>query len=106
MKEPIIQERNDFVDVEFYRVSDAETENDRMSTENDRIESDKRIIEFVNKNKSITKNNVKALLNIKDTKAKEVLNEMIEKNILQRKGAGRSTYYILATEKGANDEKI
>lgn len=60
-----------------------------------RIPTEKQIIEYIKVNGRITKREVKKLLNIKDTKAKEELNKLLDKDILIRKGAGRSTYYIL-----------
>ena len=30
-----------------------------------------------------------------DTKAKEILKEMIEKDLIEKKGEGRGTYYII-----------
>jgi len=93
----LIKEKNDFVDVEFYRRDffKVTTENDRLATENDRLDLDEKIIEYLKNNKKITKKTLKEILNVKDTKAKKVLNEMIDKNVLKREGAGRSTYYIL-----------
>jgi hypothetical protein len=38
---------------------------------------------------------VKTLLSIKDTRAKEILKELIIKKIIVRKGNGRGTHYIL-----------
>ncbi len=42
--------------------------------------------------------------NLKDTKAKELLNKMVADNILTRVGAGRSTHYTLTTGKHNNHE--
>jgi predicted HTH transcriptional regulator len=49
---------------------------------------------FVESNPKITTKELKALLDIGDTKAKELFKSLTEKNKLQRKGSGRSTYYV------------
>ena len=102
LKEPKIVEQNDFVDVEFYRpiVEDSlgkvseSVGNDRLrpiTTDYDQI-----ILEYIEKNKRITRKEAKAILDIGETKIKELFNEIIEKKIIQRIGAGRSTYYVLS----------
>jgi len=35
-------------------------------------------------------------LDIGETKIKELFNELIEQKVIQRVGAGRSTYYVLS----------
>lgn len=99
LKEPKIIEQNDFVDVEFYRpkVSDSVGKpsenigNDRLrpiATDYDQI-----ILEYIARNKRITRKEAKIILDIGETKIKELFNELIEKEVIQRVGAGRSTYY-------------
>jgi len=95
LKEPKIVEQNDFVDVEFYRpIVEDSVGNDRLrpiKTDYDQI-----ILEYIEKNKRITRKEAKAILDIGETKIKELFNELIEKKIIQRIGAGRSTYYVLS----------
>lgn len=104
LKEPHIEEKNDFVDVEFYRIANATesdritTESDRMATESDRMAYDVTILDFIKINRFITKKKIKELLNIKDTKAKQILNQMIREKKIQRKSAGRNTHYIIVNE--------
>ncbi len=49
---------------------------------------------FLLDNKKITKKQAMNLINAKGTKTKEVLNSLVNKNLIERKGKGRSTYYV------------
>lgn len=80
-------------------------QNDRIATEyngarpnSDRITTENQILEFIEIHQKITKKMIKKLLNVKDTKAKEEINKLINKNLLERKGGGRSTYYVLKSQ--------
>ncbi|MBP7563639.1 MAG: putative DNA binding domain-containing protein [Candidatus Cloacimonetes bacterium] len=95
LKEPLIQEKNDYVDVELYRKSDTATESGLKRPNSDRMEPQVLIIDFIRRNKSATKNDIKEMLKIKDTRTKEILNDMIKSEIIERKGIGRNTYYVL-----------
>ncbi len=93
LKEPFIEESGDFVGVRFFReekdLNFIPTDSDRIATDTDRI------IDYIKINSKITKKEVMVLLNYKETKTKDYLNSLIEQGILERKGQGRSTYYIL-----------
>ena len=93
LKEPFIEESGDFVGVRFFReekdLNFIPTDSDRIATDSDRI------IDYIKINSKITKKEVMELLNYKETKTKDYLNSLIEQGILERKGQGRSTYYIL-----------
>ena len=60
------------------------------TTDNDRI-----IIEYIKKNSAVNRSEAKVLLGIGETKIKEIFNDLIEKGLIERVGAGRSTHYIL-----------
>lgn len=100
LKEPKIVEQNDFVDVEFYRLIREETVGKVLeSIKNDRLQPittdyDQIILEYIEKNRKITRKEAKAILDIGETKIKELFNELIENKVIQRVGAGRGTYYI------------
>ena len=65
------------------------TDADRMTTDSERM------INYIKNNSKITKKEVMELLNYKETKAKDYLNSLLEQEILERKGQGRITHYIL-----------
>jgi len=56
-------------------------------------EQAKTILEYLKTNKTITKAQVKELLDIKDSRAKEIIKKMVDTNILIRLGSGKNTYY-------------
>jgi predicted HTH transcriptional regulator len=65
-------------------------------------ENEKVILLYLLDNKKISRKIAAKLLKFQSTKTYEVLNAMVDKGLLIRKGEGRSTYYIL--KKGDNYE--
>jgi len=55
--------------------------------------SERTIIEYLIANKKVTRKQAIEVLNVQQTKAYYVLDGLLEKNILIRKGQGRGTYY-------------
>jgi len=97
LKEPLILEKGDFVDVELFRKT---TDYDGLTTDYDGLEiEEKKVIEQINKNGNISTKELKELLNIGDTKAKEIFKSMMDKNLIERKGRGRSISYVLCGDK-------
>ncbi|MGB7401782.1 MAG: RNA-binding domain-containing protein [Arcobacter sp.] len=117
LKEPKIDEKNDFVDVEFFRPiieesDDKPSENDQLrpitaglppetaglppETAGNLSPQEKMIFKQINANQTITPKEVEKLLNLKDRRVREILSQMVDKNIIIRCGSGRSTYYEMA----------
>jgi len=46
-------------------------------------------------NRRITRKEAKVILELGETKIKELFNELIDRGLIQRVGAGRGTYYVL-----------
>jgi len=61
-------------------------------------EQERRIYEYVLENGSVTTNKVMGLLNVKERRARIILQSMIEKEWLRKTGAARSTIYLKNTE--------
>ncbi|WP_156099399.1 RNA-binding domain-containing protein [Caloranaerobacter azorensis] len=101
LKEPIIKETGDFVDVEIYReVPESagkvpESAGKVPEKYRDLSEQEIRIIEYIKNNGKITSKEVEKLIGVKNRRAREILKEMIDRKIITRKGRGRSTYYSL-----------
>lgn len=57
---------------------------------------DKKILIYLLDNGKISKKETLNLIGYGGTKTKEILNELIEKNLIARVGQGRSTYYKLS----------
>ena len=53
------------------------------------------IINYIKKYTKITRNEVEKLLNVSKTRAYEVLNNMLEKNVIKKENTGKNTYYVL-----------
>ena len=66
---------------------------------------EKEILIYLLNRKTITRKNVIEILNIKKTKAHEILSSLVDKNLIERKGKGRSTYYILKKPRGPTGNK-
>lgn len=104
LKEPLIRERNDFVDVEFYRLSEsigkvsvikAKTDNEVSVNIGKTTENEKLILKYIRDNQKIQSKTVEKILSLKEARARRILKEMCGKNLIERKGSGRNTYYIL-----------
>lgn len=57
---------------------------------------DKKILIYLLDNGKISKKETLNIIGYGGTKTKEILNELIEKNLIARVGQGRSTYYKLS----------
>jgi ATP-dependent DNA helicase RecG len=78
---------------DYDRLRPITTDYDRLFTE------EKKILLYLLDNEKITKREAANLINAKETKTKEVLKNLVEKNLIQREGKGRSTYYVLKKDK-------
>ena len=56
------------------------------------------IFQFINENGQITSHDAEILLGVKQRRARGILAEMVDKHILKRQGAYKSTVYVLNTE--------
>jgi len=97
-------EKGLFVEAVFYRpnikkVSDS-VGKESDSTDYDQLrpnsaEYDRIILEYIEKNGKITRKEAKGILDFKETKIKELFNELMNRGLIKRLGRGRSTYYVL-----------
>ena len=111
LKHPIIQEKNDFFDVEIIRPQEDDksfvpSENPnptddygqlRMITDDYKslTNYEKEILLYLQKHNYITRRIVVELLSLQKTKAHEILSFLVEKGLLKKEGNGRSTSYSL-----------
>lgn len=98
LAEPLVQEQGDFVDTVFYRPTDhveSASDYDGLRRISDGLDMDeKALLDFIESHRKITTKDLKRLLDIGDTKAKELFKSLLEKKLIQRMGQGRSTYYV------------
>lgn len=97
-----LAEKGLFVEAVFYRPISVGKPSDTVG--NDRLQPittdyDRLILEYLEKNRRITRKKAKSILELGETKVKELFNELIDRGLIQRVGAGRGTYYILKKEK-------
>jgi ATP-dependent DNA helicase RecG len=62
-----------------------------------------KVLLYILDNKTITRKIAVGLLNLQNTKTYEILNALVHKRLLLRKGKGRSTYYCLIQDGGSNE---
>ena len=53
------------------------------------------IINYIKEYNRINRNETEKLLNVSKTRAYQILNEMLEKNIIKKEDNGKKTYYVL-----------
>jgi len=58
------------------------------------------VLEYIYTNDSIKSSQVEKLLNVKDSRSRELLKHMVDKGFIERKGKGRSTFYTIARRDG------
>lgn len=102
LKSPEIVESGLFVKFTFYRKSDAKSDakldakSDAKSDANKSVENYiLTIIDYLQNNTEITANDIISLLGLKKSRVNDILKIMIEKNIIVKIGASRSTKYTL-----------
>lgn len=120
LEEPIIEEKNNFVGVRFFRNEStgkvSKTAGKKLETAEkiesggetaEKIESGGRvaeksqeeaILELIFEKNSINRAQTEKLLDVKESRAKEILGEMVKKNLIIKEGKGRSTHYKLKSE--------
>jgi ATP-dependent DNA helicase RecG len=109
LKEPLIQEKNDFVDVELYRPIIIGTDEKTLETVGKLAEAvgkpaevtivvfdqEQQVLDYLKEHKTIVSKMTEQLLGIKESRARELLKKMVEKNLIAKSGSGKNTYYNL-----------
>jgi ATP-dependent DNA helicase RecG len=91
--EPLIREKGDFVDVEFYRPETTSAGYRRIPPDTLTLQ-ESGVLSHVDQHGSITASEVEKILGVKERRSREVLKEMIDKGLLRKEGTARSTYYV------------
>lgn len=79
---------------DFCQTSGVKAENaDKVPINNVSTQQEK-IMKFITNNGKITSRQVEALLEVKQRRARIILGEMVDLNLLERQGAYRSTSYV------------
>lgn len=120
LKEPTIAEKNDFVEVVFWRNQDsspdeapdsaeiapdsteiapdsAEIAPDKIDKASDGAEflspQQQKILDYLQTSQAIFSKDVERLLNIKDRRAREILSDMAKKRLIVKYGTSKNVYY-------------
>jgi ATP-dependent DNA helicase RecG len=91
--EPLIREKGDFVDVEFYRPETTSAGYRRIPPDTLTLQ-ESGVLSYVDQHGSATASEVEKILGVKERRAREVLKEMTDKGLLRKEGTARSTYYV------------
>ena len=62
---------------------------------NNKLSKEQQILEYLNINKEISRENVENILSLSKSGARKVINKMIENNLIIQKGTGKNTFYVL-----------
>ena len=106
---PKIEEQNDFFNVEIRRpkTESSVTNNDQIKiTDYDRLRpittnydqlnlEEKKVLMYLLDNEKISRKQAVSLLEFGETKVKEIFNSLLYRQLIQRNGQGRSTFYTL-----------
>lgn len=107
-------EKNDFFEIKLFRPEMVSPDNNNQDIESPRsisvdygrlrlitvdygrLGNDKKdVLIYLLDHGSIARKKVMELLDSKSSKATDLLAEMVEENLITRKGSGRGTYYVL-----------
>lgn len=91
-KKPIFVDTDNAFNVTLYNVNYIES-NDKVLPSN--LTQEEKIVEYLKKNEKINRNIVEKLLDISTTRAKIILNNMCEKELIEMIGSGKNIMYVL-----------
>ena len=91
-KKPIFVDTDNAFNVTLYNVNYVEN-HEKILPSN--LTQEEKIVEYLKKNNKINRNIVEQLLDISSTRAKNILNNMCEKELIIMIGNGRNTMYVL-----------
>jgi ATP-dependent DNA helicase RecG len=94
LKEPEIVEKGDFVDVSLYREATKSTED--IGNSISLTVQEQKIVAFLKEHGGIVRTkDAKSVLDVEERRAREILKDLADKQIIEKKGRGPSTFYEL-----------
>ncbi len=91
-KKPIILSTENVFKVTLYNVNYKEDNTPKLPPT---ISKEENIIEYLKKNQKITRVITEKLLNISSTRAKTIISNMVQNNLIKQIGNGKNTFYVL-----------
>ncbi|MGB4751396.1 MAG: hypothetical protein WBH60_02025 [Fervidobacterium sp.] len=52
------------------------------------------VLEYVKEKGKIRRKDIEEILNVKERRARDILKEMVDDGLLERRGSGTNTYYV------------
>jgi len=95
LKKPLIKEKGGFFCVEIYRPVTDQIPTGHRPDKKEFSDQENMILEYLITKQTITKVAMMNLLQIKETRAKEIISKMINKKVLVKIGTGRNTVYCI-----------
>lgn len=93
-KKPIFDATENTFSITLPNMNYQETTN-KSNIISSRLSQEDIIINYIKEYNKINRIEAEKLLNISKTRAYEILNKMLEKNIIRKEGIGKNTYYML-----------
>ncbi len=59
------------------------------------------VLEYVKEKGKIRRKDIEEILNVKERRARDILKEMVDDGLLERRGSGTNTYYVRKLSKEA-----
>ena len=59
------------------------------------------ILDYVKEKGKIRRKDIEEILNVKERRARDILKEMVDDGLLERRGSGTNTYYVRKLSKEA-----
>ncbi len=96
LKEPIVRETNDFVDVEFYRANNIDG-SDKVAISSDKvaINNEDKILEYIKTNKKITNLEAREITGLSSAGVRRIFVNLVKKSIIEPIGEEKSRYYVV-----------
>lgn len=93
LKKPQFKESSDSVEVMLFRLEGANHEKNTEIEKLDLTYQENQIMEYLVNHKVIKRQNVEEILGVKETRANELIKNLIDKNLIKKIGKGPATSY-------------
>lgn len=82
-----------YIESEAIELNQELNKNDNNNSNN--LTQEEIIINYLKSNTKITRQDVEKVLNIGNTRSKQIINKLLQDDFLTKEGSGKNTYYVL-----------
>ena len=82
-----------YIESETIELKQELNKNDNNHSNN--LTQEEIIINYLKSNTKITRQDVEKVLNIGNTRSKQIINKLLQDDFLTKEGSGKNTYYVL-----------